>query len=106
MTRLLLAGAVALGMMTGVAFAQSTTSETTTTITPVIVAPPVGTLSSTTIRKSVDAAGTRIESTATTYRNTDGVAQDSVTRTTTTPLPPAVTTSSQSRSTTTTTTTE
>jgi hypothetical protein len=101
MTRILLAGAAALGMMTGVALAQSSTSETTTTTGAALVAPPAGTLSSSTNSKSIAADGTRTDTSGTTYRNTNGVASDSVSRTTT--YPPAVaTTTTQDSSTTTT----
>jgi hypothetical protein len=105
MTRLLLAGAAALGIMTGVATAQTTTSETTTTTAPTPLAPPPGTLSTTTTRKSVGFGGTQTESTGTTYRDSNGVAGDSVTRTTTYPPPappPAAVTTTQQTTTSTT----
>jgi hypothetical protein len=95
MTRFLLAGAVALGMMTGIAVAQTTTSETTTTTAPTLVAPPPGTLSTTTTRKAVGVDGTHTDSTQTTYRNSKGVASDSRTKTTTHPAPVVVTTTQQ-----------
>ena len=104
MTRLLLAGAAALGLMTGVASAQtsSSTSTTTTTTPPAIaplIPPPAGTLSRTTVRKSVAPNGTRTESTRTTYGNANGVASDTVTNTTTTPPPVTATTSRETTTT-------
>ncbi len=104
MTRLLLAGAAALGLMTGVALAQtsSSTSTTTTTTPPAIaplIPPPAGTLSRTTVRKSVAPNGTRTESTRTTYGNANGVASDTVTNTTTTPPPVTATTSRETTTT-------
>lgn len=92
MTRFLLAGAAALGIMTGIAAAQTTTSQTTTTTAPTLLAPPLGTLSTTTTRKSVGVDGTQTDSTRTIYSNSNGVAADSVTKTTTHPLPAVVTT--------------
>lgn len=104
MTRLLLAGAAALGLMTGVALAQtsSSTSTTTTTTPPAIaplIPPPAGTLSRTTVRKSVAPNGTRTESTRTTYGNANGVASDTVTNTTTVPPPVTATTSRETTTT-------
>jgi hypothetical protein len=99
MTRILLAGAAALGMMTGVALAQSTTSETTTTSSPAYVVPPPGTLSSSTRSKSIAPDGTRTDSRGTTYRNTNGVASDSESRTTSYPPPVATTTTRDSSTT-------
>jgi len=95
MTRLLLAGTVALGMMTGIAVAQTTTSATTSTTAPALVAPPPGTLSTTMIRKAVGFDGTQTDSTQTTYGTSNGVASDSTTKTTTHPSPAVVTTTQQ-----------
>jgi len=105
MTRLLLAGAAALGLMTSVALAQTSSSSTstTTTTTPPVLAPltppPAGTLSRTTVRKSVAPNGTRTESTQTTYGNANGVASDTVTNTTTSPPPITATTSRETTTT-------
>jgi hypothetical protein len=99
MTSYLLAGTVALGMMMGVATAQTTSSETTTTIAPTPLVVPPGTLSTTSTMKSVGADGTQTDSTRTTYRNSNGVAADSVTKTTTVAPPVAVTTTQQTTST-------
>jgi len=97
MTRLLLASAAALGMLSCAAMAQTTIVQT-----PGIVAPPPGTLSTTT-EKSVDMGGTQTNSTQTTYRNGNGVASDSVTKSTTySAPPPPVVSSTTTRSTTTT----
>jgi hypothetical protein len=101
MTRFLLAGATAFGMMTCVAGAQTTWSQTTVTTAPTVLAPSPGALSTTTTKKSVGLDGTQTQSTGTTYSTTNGVASDSVTKTTTYPPPVAVTTT---RNTTTTTT--
>ncbi len=109
MSKLLLAGALALAMTTGIAVAQTTSSssETTTTVTPpnvpAIVAPPAGTLSVTSTSKGTAPDGTRTDKTQTTYRDSNGVVNDSTTKTTTAPPPPAATTSTWSKSTTTTT---
>jgi len=102
MNKFLAAGAVALVMAAGVAMAQTSTSQTTTTVTPAppmpapampaVIAPPDGTLSVTRTQKSLSSDGTRVDSNETTYRNTAGVADDSMTKTTTYPAPTATTT--------------
>lgn len=108
MNKLLLTAAAALLMTAGVAVAQTTTSETTTTITPIEVMPTNGSgkfptpndalqaedpMSVTRTVRTIGADGSETDTTRTTYRNSDGVADDSVTRTTTYPVaPPAVTT--------------
>jgi hypothetical protein len=102
MNRFFAAGAAVLAMTASAAMAQTTTSQTTTTVSPVIiapqvVAPPVGTLSTTRTEKTVGTDGTQTDSTSTTYHNTNGVADDSVTRTTT--YPSAVITTNRSSST-------
>jgi hypothetical protein len=99
MTRFLLAGATALGMLTGAAMAQTTTSQSTITTAPTPLVVPAGTLSTTSTVKSVGIDGTRTDSTKTTYGNTNGVASDSVTKTTTYPAPVAVTTTSDTTTT-------
>ncbi len=76
MTRFLLAGAMAFGMMSGIALAQSTTLQTTTTTAPVVLAPPTGTLSTSTSTKSIGPDGARTDTSGTTYRNSNGVASD------------------------------
>ena len=103
MTRVFLASAVALALTAGVATAQTTTSQTTTTVAPALVAPPVGTLSVTRTQKTIGSDGSETDSTRTTYRNSNGVADDSVTKTTTFPAPAVITSYSKSTSTTTTT---
>jgi hypothetical protein len=95
MTRFLLTTVAVLGLMTGIAAAQSTSSQSTTTTTiapPALVAPPAGTLSSTTTTKAVGSDGTQTDSTRSTYRNANGVAEDSTTKTTTMPGPGVTTT--------------
>jgi len=104
MTRYLLAGATAFALMSGIAAAQSTSSEITTTATgaPVVVSPQSGTLSSTRTRRTDDGMGSKTDSTRTTYRNENGVADDSTsTRTTQTMAPPVASSSSSSTTTTT-----
>ncbi len=101
MIRLTLGTAMALGFLTSVALAQTTSSQTTTTTdTPVLVAPPSGTLSTTTSKKSVGLDGTMTNSTSTTYGNSNGVASDSRTETTTVPPPVPITTSKSTSTTT------
>jgi hypothetical protein len=86
MTRFLLAGTAAFGMMTCVAMAQMTTSQTTVTGAPMVVAPPSGSVSTTTKRQEV---------------GIDGSQTDSVTRTqTVAPPPPPVATSTTQTTTT------
>ncbi|MGA3403292.1 MAG: hypothetical protein ABSC95_29100, partial [Acetobacteraceae bacterium] len=84
--------------MSGIAAAQTTSSETTTTTTatgaPVVVSPQSGTLSTTRIQRTDDGRGTETDSRRTTYRNENGVADDSVTTRTTQTMPPPVATSS------------
>jgi hypothetical protein len=110
MSRLLLAGAAALTLAMGVgaigvgtmgvAAAQTTTtSQTTTTVVPSIVAPPVGTLSTTTTKSTTSSDGTQTNSQQTTYRNSNGVADDSVTKTIT--YPPVAVTTTNTKTTTT-----
>lgn len=89
--------AVALATIGGNAFAQTSESTTTTstmappgamTPPPPPMAPPVGTLSTTRETHAVDAYGNQVDSKATTYRDAQGVAQDSQTTTTQVPAPP------------------
>ena len=99
MNPLLVAGYGAMLMVTAVALAQPSTSQTTTsqtTITtgrpmtpiPEIIAPPAGTLSTTTLGKRIDPDGTQTITNETRYRNSTGVAQDSVSQSTR--FPPSV----------------
>jgi hypothetical protein len=112
MNHLLLAGAMALVLTTGAAVAQTTSSETTTIVTPapaarpipvapLIVAPPPGTLSVTRTQQINAPDGSQTDKTETTYRNTNGVADDTTTKTITYPAPVAATTSTFSKTTTT-----
>jgi hypothetical protein len=88
---------LALLLSGGLAFAQTTTeSQSTTTVTPIvrpvatpspIIAPPPGTLASTETSRTVSPNGTVTDKDQTTYRNTDGVANDSLTKTTTLAAP-------------------
>ena len=93
--RLFMAGAVALSLTSGVAFAQSA-SETTTTqeTSPAPMAPAPGTLSETKTHHSDDGYGDTHDSKSTTYQNGAGVASESESTTTTAaPPPPPPTTS-------------
>jgi hypothetical protein len=104
MTRYLLAGAAAFALMSGIATAQTSSTEMTTTSTgaPVAVSPQSGTLSSTRTQRTDDGMGTQTDSRRTTYRNENGVADDSSTTRTTQTMAPPVATSSTSSTTTTT----
>lgn len=95
MNRLLGLYAAALVMATGAAMAQSTSSQTTTTVTPSFAAPPAGVLSESRSEKTVGPDGTQTNSSESTYRNGNGVSHDSVTRTITVP-PASVTTTRKS----------
>ena len=64
-----------------------------------IVAPPVGTLSTTRTTRKIDGNGTQTDSSRTTYRNEAGVADDVHTKTTTHPAPTTTTTSSSTSTT-------
>ena len=75
MTRFLLAGAAAFGMMTGAAMAQMSTSDTTistTTTTPVPVA-PVTTTAGTTVGNAVLPDGDQTSTKGTSYIDNNGV---------------------------------
>ncbi len=107
MNKFLIVGAATMTMLSGGAMAQTqtSTSQTTTTVipapapaAPVLFAPPDGTLSTTRTTNSLNADGTSVQSKETTYRNTAGVADDSMTRTTTYPAPPATTTTTSKSS--------
>jgi len=103
----LLAGTAALLLSAGVATAQTSSSESTTTQSTLapppapVTPPPIGTLSSTREVHGVDAYGNRIDKTQSTYRNTNGVAQDSETTRTVVPPPVTTTTTTTSSSSTT-----
>jgi hypothetical protein len=74
-THYLLAATMALALMSGIAMAQTTSSESSTTS---VVAPAVGTLSTSRTRRSIDGNGTETHSRQTTYKNDAGVADDVV----------------------------
>jgi hypothetical protein len=97
MSKYIVVGAVALALVSGPVLAQSGLSPSGTTP---IVAPPIGTLSSSRTERTIDSNGTETDSSRTTYRNEAGVADDVHTTTTT---HPAVRTTTSSISTTTTT---
>lgn len=74
-------------MLAGVAGAQTTTSQTTTTVAPavgvpVIIAPSTGTSSTTRTQRSISPYGTVTKSDETTYRNNLGGPEDRTSRTT------------------------
>ncbi len=105
MKRYLLAATIVLATASGAAFAQSSPQPmmpmARSPALPLIIAPPIGTLSTTETRRITAPDGTTSDQTQTTYRDPDGVANQSKT-TTTTPAP-AVAETSNSASTTTTT---
>ena len=92
--KIFIAGAIALTLSSGVAFAQSS-SETTTTqqTSPAPMAPQPGTLSETKTKHSDDGYGDTHDSKSTTYQNGAGVAKESESTTTTAAPPPPPTTS-------------
>jgi len=99
--------AAVLALTVGAAAAQSSSSSSSTTTTtqpPVslVVPPPIGTLSTEHTSQTVNPDGSQSSSKSTTYRNTEGVANDSVTRSTTTPAPLPMETTTHHSSTTTT----
>ena len=87
-------------MAMGAAQAQTTTSQTTI-YTPPLSAPPAGTLSTTRTEKTIGVDGTQTKTNETTYRNTNGVSDDTVTRSTTITPPPVTATTEYSTTTTT-----
>ena len=97
MSKYIIAGAVAISLLSGVASAQ--TGPSPGDPTP-IVAPPIGTLSTSRTQRIIDSNGTETDRSRTTYRNEAGVADDVHTTTTTHPAA-TTTTSSSSRTTTT-----
>jgi hypothetical protein len=74
-THYLLAATLALTLMSGIAMAQTTSSESSTTS---VVAPAVGTLSTSRTQRSIDGNGTVTHSRQTTYKNDAGVEDDVV----------------------------
>lgn len=78
----LLTTALAFSLLSGIAAAQTTSSESSTTS---IIAPPVGTLSTTRTQRTIDSNGTETQTNRTTYRNETGVADDVHTTTITHP---------------------
>jgi hypothetical protein len=97
MSKYIVAGAVALSLVSGPGSPQTGPSPSATTP---VVAPPIGTLSSSRTARTVDSNGTETDSSRTTYRNEAGVADD--VHTTTTTHPALSTTTSSNRTTTTT----
>ena len=86
----------------GLASAQSYQDPGTPPAMAPVAPPPAGTLSTEHEVHAVDAYGNRLDKTETTYRNSNGVAQDSSTTTTAVPAPPPPVTTSTTTSTTTT----
>lgn len=101
MNSLLLAGAATLALTAGVAMAQTAAAQTTTTVTPSIVAPPPDTLSVTRTERVIGLDGTRTDTKETTYRNSAGVADETVSKTITSPPMVSTTTTTNYRQTTT-----
>jgi hypothetical protein len=95
MTRLLLAGAAALGLMTGAATAQSSghssTTEETTTITPA-PSPPVTTSSSLTTGRGATADGDQTSTAGTSSTDANGVRTETVVTNKSYPLTNMITT--------------
>jgi hypothetical protein len=98
MKTLLMTSAFALSVFGGTAMAQTSSQTITTQTTPhvappaVVVAPPAGVLSTTRTTGAVDAYGNRVDQQSTTYRNSQGVAQDTQTTTQYAPPPPVAST--------------
>ncbi len=97
MTFHLLATVMTLALMTGIAMAQTSSSDSTI---PSIVAPPPGTLSTSRSQHVIDGNGTETTSDRTTYRNDAGVADDLHTTKTTHPAASTTTRSTSSSTTT------
>ena len=91
MSKPILAGAMALSLLSGAAVAQNAPPPSATAP---IVAPPIGTLSSSRTERTIDSHGTETDSSRTTFRNEAGVAEDVHTTMTT---HPAATTTASSR---------
>ncbi len=100
MNKFWLTGAV-LVMTAGGAMAQTSTSQTTTTVYPTVGTPVPGSVSTTRTDDTTNADGTVTVSKETTFHNPNGVADDSVTKTTT--YPGVAVTTTQTKTTTTTT---
>jgi hypothetical protein len=107
MKGLLRIGAAVMILGCGQAMAQTSDSTTTqSAMAPAVPPPPPapGTLSTSRTVHAVDAYGNRVDQQQTTYRDMNGVAQDSRTVTTTQPVPPpppVTTTTTTTQSTTT-----
>ena len=104
-----LLGIAALSLISTASMAQTTydSTATQTTVAPgaTPVAPPVGTLSTTRETHAQDAYGNQSNSRSTSYRDSQGVAEDRQTTTTTVaapppPPPPVTTTTTTTESTT------
>jgi len=100
MTRFLLAGAAALGMMTGAAMAQSSTSSSSTTTTTTVPMAPVTTSSSATVGQAVHADGDRSATAGTSSADSAGNATSTTITNTTYPLTNMVETKEKTLSTT------
>lgn len=96
MTRFLLAGTAALGLLSGVAMAQTTVMTAPAAPVP----PPPGTLSTTVTKHAVGPDGSQGYSKSTTYNTGTGVTNET-TATTVAPAPPPVTTQQTTTTTTT-----
>lgn len=96
MSKYALACAAVISLMAGTVSAQTMPQQGPATS---IAAPPVGTLSTSDTRRTIETNGTETDTNRTTYRNQAGVADD--VHTTTTTHPAASTTTSSSTTTTT-----
>ncbi len=100
MTKLLVLFTATFVMTTGAAMAQSTSSESTTTVTPSLEAPQDRSLSESRSERVISPDGTRTNSSETTYRDSEGGVHERVTRTSKSPAPSVTTTRSSSTTTT------
>jgi hypothetical protein len=82
---------IALALMTGSAMAQSTYQSTTTTSQPsVVMAPPLGTLSTTTTKHTDDGLGDTSSSKETSYGSLGGAGSESSSTAVTQPVPQTI----------------
>jgi hypothetical protein len=82
MANYLLVGVAAFAMMTGAAFAQSASSDTTTSTQSTTVSPLVGSYSSTKSQKTIDASGAETDKSQTYTSGVNGTTAGSSTQTT------------------------
>jgi len=95
MTRFLLAGAAAFGMMTGAAMAQTSTSQTTTTTTTPLPTAPVVISSGSTVGHATLPDGDRTVTSGVSQRNSAGEATNTVVTNQTYPFSNMITTTTK-----------